>query len=81
MLVEGRIHQNMWFILRNMAWAGPEMAVYIFCSDQNYDYIINHSPNGIIPEGSGIEIINFKSLEYFKEKTASGEILKRFRLK
>ena len=41
MLVEGRIHQNMWFILRNMAWAGPEMAVYIFCSDQNYDYIIN----------------------------------------
>ena len=41
MLVEGRIHQNMWFILRNMAWAGPEMAVYIFCSDQNYDYIMD----------------------------------------
>jgi len=41
MLVEGRIHPNMWFVLRNMAWAGPEMAVYIFCSDQNYDYIMN----------------------------------------
>jgi len=41
MLVEGRIHPNMWFILRNIAWAGPEMAVYIFCSDQNYDYIMN----------------------------------------
>ena len=30
MLVEGRIHPNMWFVLRNMAWAGPEMAVYIY---------------------------------------------------
>jgi hypothetical protein len=41
MLVEGRIHPNMWFILRNMAWAGPDMSVYIFCSDQNYDYIMD----------------------------------------
>jgi len=41
MLVEGRIHPNMWFILRNIAWAGPDMAVYIFCSDQNYNYILN----------------------------------------
>ena len=41
MLVEGRIHPNMWFVLRNMAWAGPDMAVYIFCSDQNYDYIMD----------------------------------------
>ena len=40
MLVEGRIHPNMWFVLRNIAWAGPDMAVYIFCSDQNYDYIM-----------------------------------------
>lgn len=40
MLVEGRIHPNMWFVLRNMAWAGPNMSVYIFCSDQNYDYIM-----------------------------------------
>ena len=40
MLVEGRIHPNMWFVLRNMAWAGPDMSVYIFCSDQNYDYIM-----------------------------------------
>ena len=41
MLVEGRIHPNMWFVLRNMAWAGPDMSVYIFCSDQNYDYIMD----------------------------------------
>ena len=41
MLVEGRIHPNMWFVLRNMAWAGPNMSVYIFCSDFNYDYIIS----------------------------------------
>jgi hypothetical protein len=41
MLTESRIHPNLWFVLRNMAWAGPDMAVYIFCSDYNYDYIIN----------------------------------------
>jgi hypothetical protein len=41
MITEGRIHPNLWFVLRNIAWAGPDMAVYIFCSDQNYDYIIS----------------------------------------
>jgi hypothetical protein len=41
MVAEGRIHPNLWFILRNIAWAGPDMAVYIFCSDQNYDYIMS----------------------------------------
>ena len=41
MITEGRIHPNMWFVLRNIAWAGPDMAVYIFCSDQNYDYIMD----------------------------------------
>jgi len=35
-----------------------------YYENNNYDYIINHSKNGIIPEGSGIEIINFKSLKY-----------------
>lgn len=35
-----------------------------FYKENNYDYIINHSDKGITPEGSGIEIINFKSLEY-----------------
>lgn len=38
-LVERRIHPNYWFILRNMAWAGPNMSVYLFCSDKNVDYI------------------------------------------
>ena len=41
MITEGRIHSNFWFVLRNIAWAGPDMSVYIFCSDQNYDYIIS----------------------------------------
>ena len=35
-----------------------------FYKNNNFDYIINHSKEGITPEGSGIEIINFKSLEY-----------------
>jgi hypothetical protein len=35
-----------------------------FYNEKNYDYIINHSKDGVTPEGSGIEIINFKSLEY-----------------
>ena len=37
--------------------------IYFF-ENNDYDYIINHSERGITPEGSGIEIINFKSLEY-----------------
>ena len=40
MITEGRIHPNLWFILRNIAWAGPDMSVYIFCSDQNFPYIM-----------------------------------------
>ena len=35
-----------------------------FFENNNYDYIINHSFEGIIPEGSGVEIFNFKTLEY-----------------
>jgi hypothetical protein len=38
-LVERRSHPNMWFILRNMAWAGPTMSIYIVCSDENYLFI------------------------------------------
>ena len=34
-----------------------------FFNNKDYDYIINHS-HEITPEGSGIEIINYKSLEY-----------------
>lgn len=35
-----------------------------FFENNSYDYIINHSKSGVTPEGSGIEIINFRSLEY-----------------
>lgn len=38
-IVERRIHSNWWFVLRNIAWAGPNMSLYIFCSDINYEFI------------------------------------------
>ena len=38
-IVERRPHPNFWYILRNIAWAGPQMSVYIFCSDENIDFI------------------------------------------
>ena len=38
-----------------------------FFENNKYDYIINHSPNAIIPEGSGIEIVNYKTLKYLWE--------------
>ena len=38
-IVERRAHPNFWFILRNIAWANPNMSVYIFCSDENIEYI------------------------------------------
>lgn len=39
MIVERRCHPNLWFVLRNIAWAGPNMALYIICSDENIDYL------------------------------------------
>jgi hypothetical protein len=38
-IVERRCHPNWWFILRNIAWAGPHMSLYIFCSDENIEYL------------------------------------------
>jgi len=38
-IVERRAHPNFRFILQNMAWAAPHMAVYIFCSDENRAFI------------------------------------------
>lgn len=38
-----------------------------FFKFNDYDYIINHSKDGITPEGSGIEIIKFNSLKYLWE--------------
>jgi len=38
-IVERRPHPNFWFILRNIAWANPEMAVYIFCSNENMGFV------------------------------------------
>lgn len=38
-IVERRCHPNWWFVLRNIAWAGPHMALYIFCSDENLPYL------------------------------------------
>lgn len=38
-LVERRAHPHFRFILQNIAWACPTMAVYIFCSDENRAFI------------------------------------------
>ena len=38
-IVERRAHPNFRFVLQNMAWAAPHMAVYIFCSDENLAFI------------------------------------------
>jgi hypothetical protein len=38
-IVERRTHPNFRFVLQNMAWAAPHMAVYIFCSDENRAFI------------------------------------------
>jgi hypothetical protein len=38
-IAERRAHPNFRFILYNIAWAGPNMAVYLFCSDQNQRFI------------------------------------------
>ena len=38
-IVERRPHPNFEFILKNIAWAGPTMSVYIFCSDANRKFI------------------------------------------
>ena len=38
-IVERRPHPNFKFIIQNIAWAAPHMAVYIFCSDENHAFI------------------------------------------
>lgn len=40
-IVERRCHPNFKFILQNMAWANPEMSVYIFCSLENIQFILS----------------------------------------
>ena len=44
-----------------------------YYENSNYNYIVNHSKNAITPEGSGIEIIDFKSLEYLWKNNDSAE--------
>ena len=38
-IVERRVHPNFRFILQNIAWAAPYMAVYIFCSNENQEFV------------------------------------------
>lgn len=38
-IIERRCHPNFDFVLKNLAWANPNMALYIFCSDTNEDFI------------------------------------------
>jgi hypothetical protein len=39
LIAERRAHPNFLFILQNIAWAGPHMAVYIFCSEDNQSFV------------------------------------------
>jgi hypothetical protein len=57
-IVERRCHPNFWFVLRNIAWARPDMSVYIFCSKDNINYII-----GLL----GDKINNFNIILAFKD--------------
>jgi hypothetical protein len=38
-IVERRPHPNFAFILKMIAWASPQMSVYIFCSEENLEFI------------------------------------------
>ena len=45
----------------------------MYYENNNFDYIINHSPIAIIPEGSGIEIFNFPTLKFLWENNKNME--------
>jgi hypothetical protein len=38
-IIERRCHPNLWFLIRNIAWAAPHFSLYIFCSDENKEFI------------------------------------------
>lgn len=40
-IIERRCHPNFDFVLKNIAWANPNMALYIFCSDTNENFILS----------------------------------------
>jgi hypothetical protein len=40
-VIERRCHPNFDFILKNIAWANPNMSVYIFCSDVNEQFVLS----------------------------------------
>jgi hypothetical protein len=79
-MVERRSHPNLWFVLRNIAWAAPYMSLYIYCSDLNYNYIMrllgNKAKNvhvipwfkGAVSRKEGIEQYSllFKNPEFYK---------------
>ena len=56
-IVERRPHQKFWFILRNIAWSNPNMSVYIFCSDENINFV-----KSLL----GDKLKHFKVVEAFK---------------
>lgn len=70
-IVERRCHPNWWFLLRNLAWAGPEFSLYIFCSDQNIDFLTHLL-------GSKCESVHLIPL--FKGLASKAEGVKQFNL-
>jgi hypothetical protein len=82
-LVERRPHPNLWFVLRNIAWAAPYMSLYIFCSNMNYNFIkdlIGDKKNvhvipwfeGFVSSKDGKEQYNitFKMVDFYKSVDA-----------
>ena len=68
-IVERRCHPNFWFVLRNIAWANPNMSVYIFCSDVNINFL-----KGLI----GDKIDNFNLIQVFKGDPSLEEAIKDY---
>jgi len=63
-IIERRSHPNFKFIIQNIAWAAPHMAVYIFCSDENRSFI-----NAVLGE----KAVYYKIIESFKGDVSAEE--------
>jgi hypothetical protein len=70
-IIERRCHPNYWFILRNIAWANPDMSVYIICSDQNESFIKTLL---------GDKVEHFNILPLFKGSPDRDEAIKEYNM-
>lgn len=68
-VIERRCHPNFWFVLRNIAWANPNMSVYIVCSDEN---------EGFVRELLGNKVDNFHILRLFHGEAVRDKAIKDY---